>query len=97
MHFETLGMNIIRDGDNLFLGDDSSVESVFKSNNFGWGTTVNWFLVKMSKIVSIGILNVQMNISRNYNAILNVLESEMMFFAFILVWIGLNLKGQLVH
>ena len=41
MHFEALRMDIIRDGDNFFLRDDSSVESIFKSDNFGWSTTVD--------------------------------------------------------
>ena len=33
-------MDIIGDGDNFFLRDDRSIESIFKSNNFGRSTTV---------------------------------------------------------
>ena len=76
MHFEALSMDVVWDSDDFILGDNSSVESIFKSNNFGWSTMMIdgldaktlWFT-----------LDVQMDISRNYDVILDILEGEMVF------------------
>ena len=77
-------MDIIWDGNNFFLRDDSSVESIFKSNNFGWSTTAIDEL--NDKIIWIFTPNVLMGISWNYDVILDILEGEMVVLRLFLVW-----------
>lgn len=74
MHLQTVGVDVVRDGNDLFLGDNGAIKSVLQRDNFGWSARY------MRKNVCLRegrlVCNILMGIITNDDVILDILQSQ---------------------